>query len=85
MDPDQTVQMRRLVWIHAGCKRTVGFAMARLRCQLNKSNSMLDIIMLFLENPYYSKYIDMPKLVSEIFSFWVRISSLEARYCPNTK
>jgi hypothetical protein len=21
MDPDQTVRMRRLVWIHAGCKR----------------------------------------------------------------
>jgi hypothetical protein len=23
MDPDQTVRMRRLVWIYAGCKRTM--------------------------------------------------------------
>jgi hypothetical protein len=32
MDPDQTAQMRRLVWIHAGRKtHYVGFDMARLK------------------------------------------------------
>jgi hypothetical protein len=46
---------------------------------------MLDIIMLFVENPYDSKYIDVPKHDSEIFSLWVRILFLEARNCPDTK
>jgi hypothetical protein len=30
MDPDQTARMRRLVWIHAGRKRTVGFVVTQL-------------------------------------------------------
>jgi hypothetical protein len=30
MDPDLTALMRRLVWIHAGRKRTVGFVMTQL-------------------------------------------------------
>jgi hypothetical protein len=34
MDPDQTAWMRRLVWTHAGRKRTVDFVMARLICEI---------------------------------------------------
>jgi hypothetical protein len=32
MDPDQTGRMHRLVWIHAGRQRTVGFVILRLKC-----------------------------------------------------
>jgi hypothetical protein len=34
MDPDQTARMRRLVWIHAGRKRSVGFVLTRLKLTL---------------------------------------------------
>jgi hypothetical protein len=41
MDPDQTARMRRLVWIHAGCKRIM-LVLSLHGSNIDKNNRYID-------------------------------------------